>query len=54
MAVHQGDIERAAVEEGFHPLRELRDTFVLIGLTIWSAGTVLGVGFLAIRMFAAR
>ncbi len=55
MAVHQGDIERVAVlDDGFHPLAELRDTFVLIGMTVGSAGLVIGLGFLAIRIFATR
>ncbi|MFN2614100.1 MAG: hypothetical protein ABR552_04700 [Actinomycetota bacterium] len=38
----------------FQPLRELRDSFYLIALTVASMGGVVGLGFLAVRLFAAR
>jgi hypothetical protein len=38
----------------FHALRELRDSFYLIALTVASMGGIVGLGFLAVRLFGAR
>ena len=38
----------------FQPLRELRDSFFLIALTVASMGGLVGLGFLAVRLFAVR
>ena len=54
MTTIPGDMERRRIggEELIQPVRELRDTFLLIALTVSSLAGYLGLGFLAVRIFA--
>lgn len=39
-------------DDGFHPMRELGESFLLIGLMFSSLSAYLGLGVLVVRLFA--
>lgn len=43
-----------ALEEGLSPVRELRDSLVLLVLAISSLSAYIGLGVVAVRLFASR
>ena len=46
--------EPHALDDGWKPVKELRESLLLIVLMLSSAGAIIGLGAVAVRLFATR
>jgi hypothetical protein len=48
----QDEPTAAPLDDGWKPLKELRESLFLLVLMLSSAGTIIGLGAVAVRLFA--